>query len=167
MRYVIVVMALLLTAQAHANEQGDSYIGAQVGLSSFDIDGVDDIEIPYYLVRLGIFATRSLALEVRYGNDIEEDTISGVDYAIDRIAGAYATYHFELNASTSVYGLLGYSEIDLKAKSAAGSDRDDETSTSYGFGLDLGNFNFEFLRYLDRGDDTGDAVSLGYTLYFN
>ena len=167
MKKIILVLLILISESAFAYEQGDSYLGAQLGLSSFDIDGVDDIEVPYLLLRAGIYATRSLALELRFGHDIDEDTVSGVDYAIDRIAGVYATYHFNLSTNTSVYGLLGYSEIDLKRKAGGSSEREDETSTSYGVGLDLGNFNFELVQYLDRSDDTGTAVSLGYSLYFD
>ena len=159
-------MVLLFSAQTQAYEQGDSYLGAQLGLSTFDVDDVDDIEIPYGVLRLGIYVTSSFALELRYGNDIDEDSVSGVDYAIDRIAGVYATYHFGFGDNTSIYGLLGYSEVDLKSKSGGISDEEDLTSTSYGIGLDFGNINAEFMQYIDRDDDTGSAISLGYTLYF-
>ena len=167
MKYIIFVTALLFTAQAHANEQGDAYLGVQAGLSTFDIDDVDDIEIPYYLLRIGIFATPSFALELRYGNDIEEDTVSSVDYAIDRIAGGYAIYHFNLSADSSIYALLGYSEIDIKAKSGSTSDREDLTSTSFGIGLDFGAINAELMQYIERSGERGSALSLGYTLYFD
>ena len=159
-------MALLFALEANAREPGDNYIGFHIGQSTLDVDAVNDIEHTYGLVRFGIFLTRSLALELRYGNDLDDDTVSSVDYSLDRIAGGYAAYHFNFGSHASLYGLLGYSELDLKAKPGGGSSNEDETDTTYGIGLDLGNFNFEFTQYIDRSDYEASAVSLGYTLHF-
>ena len=167
LKYLIFAIALLFSAQTQAREQGDTYLGAQAGLSSFDIDDVDDIEIPFAVLRFGIHATRWLALEGRYGNDVEEGSVSGVDYAIDRIAGVYLIYHYNLSNDTSLRGLLGYSEIDLKAKSGGTADREDLTSTSLGLGFGFGGLNAELMRYIERSGERGTALSLGYSYYFD
>lgn len=166
MKKFILVLALLFTTYTYADEPGDTYIGVQFGQSTLEVETLDDIETTYGLVRLGIYVTESFAVDLRYGNGLEDDTLSGVDYSIDRIAGLYAVYHFELSSETSIYGLVGYTEIDLKAESNSGSIVEEEDDISYGFGLDFGNINIEFTQYKDHSKFDASALSIGYTYYF-
>ena len=160
MKFFIFVVALLFTSSAVAYEQGDTFLGAQFGLSTIDLDNTDDIEHRYGLLRLGVYTTPSLTLELRYGGSLKDDSVSGVDYRIDRIAGVYAAYHFEISSEVSLYGLLGYSEIDMKASRSNGTtDDEDETDPSFGVGLNISGFNLEYIQYIDRSDYKAQAIS--------
>jgi hypothetical protein len=118
------------------------------------------------LLRLGVYVTPAITLELRYGDGIDDDTIMGVDYSIDRIAGLYALYHLELSSAFSIYGLVGYSEADLKAEASGGSVIEKEDDISYGIGLDLGNINFEYTHVLEDSNYEVNAASIGYTYHF-
>ena len=168
MKYFTLVIALLFTTPAYAYEEGDTWLGAHVGLSTIEVDDVDDIEHSYGLLRLGVYMTPSLTLEVRYGQGFDDDTVSGVEYTIERIAGIYAAYHFEIGSGSSIYGLFGYSEVDVRTEDSNGvSDDEDETDPSFGLGLNFGNINLEYIRYIDRSDYTADAISVGYNFHFD
>ena len=166
MKKLTLVLLLLVTSSAYAHETSDTYVGVQFGQAEVEVDGIDDIEPTYGLVRLGIFLTPTLALDARYGDGIDDDTVMGVEYSIDRIAGLYALYHLELGSSVSVYGLLGYSEVDVKAEVSGGSFSEDKDDISYGIGLDIGNINIEYTRVLDGSDYEVNAASIGYTYHF-
>jgi hypothetical protein len=163
MKKLTLVLLLLLTTNSFAYETGDTYVGVQYGAS---IDGIDDIENTYGLLRLGVYVTPAITLELRYGDGIDDDTIMGVDYSIDRIAGLYALYHLELSSAFSIYGLVGYSEADLKAEASGGSVIEKEDDISYGIGLDLGNINFEYTHVLEDSNYEVNAASIGYTYHF-
>lgn len=166
MKKLTLVLLLLLTSNAYAYETGDTYVGVQFGQAEVEIDGIDDIEPTYGLVRLGIYLTPALALDLRYGDGIDDDTLMDVEFSIDRIAGLYALYHLELGSSVSVYGLLGYSEVDLKAETSGGSLSEDKDDVSFGIGLDIGSINIEYTQVLDGSDYEVNAASIGYTYYF-
>ena len=167
MKQLILALLLLLTTNAYAYESGVGYIGVQFGESTTEIDGFDDIENTYGLVRVGVYATSEIALELRYGDGIDDDTVMGIDFSIDRIAGLYALYHFGLSSSISIYGLLGYTEVDLKAEANGSSLIEKEDDIGYGAGIDIGNFNIEYARVLEGSDYEVDTVSIGYTYYFD
>lgn len=166
MKKLTLVLLLLLTTNAFAYETGDTYVGVQFGESELEIDGIDDIENTYGLLRLGVYVTPAITLELRYGDGIDDDTIMGVDYSIDRIAGLYALYHLELSSAFSIYGLVGYSEADLKAEASGGSVIEKEDDISYGIGLDLGSINFEYTHFLEGSNYEVNAASIGYTYHF-
>ena len=117
-------------------------------------------------MRLGVYVTPAMTLDLRYGDGIDDDTLMGVDFSIDRIAGLYALYHFEISSAFSIYGLLGYSEADLKAEASGGSVIEDKDDISYGIGLDIGNINIEYTQYLEGSDYEVNAASIGYTYHF-
>ncbi len=168
LRRLIIAVALLFSGQAFAFEQGDTYVGLQLGQSTADPDETDEIENPFGLFRIGIFATPALAIEGRYGASIDDDTVNGIDFDIDRIAGVYALYHFHFgeNESSSIYGLFGYTEVDVKGDAPGGSISEKEEDVSYGIGLEIKGFNLEFSQVIDTSDLDVTAVSFGYNYYF-
>ena len=166
MKKLTLVILLLLTSNAYAYEVGDTYVGVQFGQADIEIEGIDDIEATYGLLRLGIFLTPALALDLRYGDGVDDDEVMGVDFSIDRIAGLYALYHFNLGSAASVYGLIGYSEADLKAEANGDSIIEDKDDVSYGIGLNIGNFNLEYTQVLEGSDYEVNAASIGYTYHF-
>jgi len=166
LKKITLALVILFATHSYAEAPGNSYIGAQFGQSTLEVETLDDIETTYGLVRLGIYVTESLAAESRYGYGLEDDTLSGVDYSIDRIAGLYAVYHFKLSSKTSIYGLIGYTEIDIKAESNGGSFVEEEDDISYGIGLDFYNINIELTQYKDHSNFDASALSIGYTYHF-
>ena len=143
MKKLTLVFLLLLTSNTFAYEMGDTYVGVQYGESELEIDGLDDIENTYALVRLGVYVNPAITLDLRYGDGIDDDTLMGADLSVDRIAGLYALYHLELSSAISIYGLVGYSEADLKIEANGNSIIEKEDDISYGIGLDIGSINFE------------------------
>lgn len=166
MKRLTLVLFFLFTANTHAYESGDTYIGVQFGQSTAEIGGIDDIENTYGLVRFGGYVTSNIAIDFRYGDGIDDDTLMGVDFSIDRIFGLYALYHLPLSSSVSIYGLLGYTEADWKAEANGGLLLEEEDDISYGIGLDLGFINIEYVQVLDDSDFEVEVVSIGYTYHF-
>lgn len=166
MKKLILVLVLLFSSNIYANEPGDAYIGVQFGQSSLEVDGFDDIDNTYGLIRLGRHITSDITFDLRYGDGIGDDTLMGVDFSIDRIFGLYILYHLELSSTISIYGLIGYTEADLKAEANGGSLVEEDDDISYGIGLNIGNINVEFTQYLDGSDFEANAIGIGYNYYF-
>jgi len=172
----------LVTKAAVAGTEGEYYFGLQYGLGSYDEDGISETYEPTILTgRFGRFLTPVFAVEGRLGTGLDDDTHNlpgfgnrDVTLEIDSLLGLYGTAHLNLTESSSLYGLLGMSEVKGTTSLPAFpglESTESNSSVSFGFGADIGignhwALNIEYMRYLSKEDFDFDVGSVGASFSF-
>lgn len=156
MKKLTFVLVLLFTTSTYAIEPRNSYIGFHLGEAD-----VDDVDLDYYLIRMGVEVDDHIDLELRYGRGSNEQDYGGIDFEIESIGGLYGLYHVGI-----LYGIAGWSSGTVKASLMGQNIQIEEDSFSYGVGLEFLGFNVEWMQYIDTSDIEADAVSIGYSYYF-
>jgi len=164
------------SASAIADNTNKTYFGAQYAIGTYSEDGFDDVNPTALVGRFGKYFNDNFALEGRLGIGIQDDSINifGTDVTleIDTILGIYGIGHFNLNETSSVYGLLGLTRAEATVSASGfGSDSDDETGLSFGVGADIGvsetvALNIEYTQYLNKSDFDFSALSFGAVFSF-
>jgi outer membrane immunogenic protein len=103
-------------------------------------------------------------------------TTASVSIELDTLIGAYGVGHVPLGKSSSIYALVGLTQVDATASAAltgsgSASFSDDESDLSYGIGADIGILynlwiNVEYVQYLDKSDLDLSAIALGIKFGF-
>ena len=186
MKSKLIVLALaasllLLTRTATAGSEGEYYFGLQYGVGDYDEDGISETYNPTLLTaRLGGYLTPNFAIEGRLGSGMEDDTHKLPEFGnnnfsleLDSMLGVYGTGHFNLSETSSIYGVLGVSQVEGTASLPDFSleSSEDNSGISYGIGVDIGfgsswALNIEYMRYLDEDDFNLDLGSIGATYRF-
>jgi len=172
-----VAAVALVTNSAFAAQPGSTYGGIQFATFKYTEDGIDPEYNPTGLIgRFGKNINESFSIEGRLGIGLSDDTnqIFGIDATLelDTLIGVYGLGHVMVNESSSVYGLIGFTQAEATV-SAPGfiSSSDDESGLSLGIGADIGTgnnvaFNIEFIQYLSKSDFDLNAISLGVKFGF-
>ena len=138
---VLVISILLSSSNVFAREETRSYVGIQYAQAKYTEDDIDDVEPTALVVRLGIYLTEHTSAELRYGDGVDSDDVEfqgqDIDVDIENFGGVYAVYHFDTDYQNSFYGILGYTEAELKASLNGQTSREDNNGISAGLG-----FNF-------------------------
>ena len=154
----------------HAAQEGSKYAGLQYALVTYEEDGFDDVEPTALVGRIGQFTSDNFAIEGRLGFGLQDDTIDvgpfDLDLEVNSLFGVYGVLQSSPSNGISVYGILGFSRVELEATALGVSVSDDDTGLSYGFGLNLKGFNVEYMSYLDEDDYQISALSLGFVAEF-
>jgi opacity protein-like surface antigen len=177
----LMLASMLASVSNHGitGTEGESYIGAQYGIGDYDEDGVSKTFNPTALIGVfGYYFHPNFSVEGRVGIGLQDDTqfvpefgLSGVEATLDieYLAGLYGTGHINLTESSSIYGVLGASNVKATASVPsipALKATDDETGVSFGVGADIGiskniALNIEYMRYLNKSDYDLDVIGLG------
>ena len=168
-KLILGVALLGLAAPATAADflrEGRSFGGGQIAPLTLSEDGASDAEPSALIGRVGTFVGNQLAVEGRFGVGFDDDTVDGVDVEIDRLVGVYGSGHIPMGGTSSLYAVLGYSDVKASFSGPDGSTTDSESGFSYGFGADIGitraiALNVEFMRYIDRSDVDVEALAVG------
>lgn len=174
MKQLLVMCLLAFFTTAHAEQPTyplKGYLGVQYGASELSGDEIDDdIDIDYGTVRIGVTLNENFALEGRLGGSDDDDSSGGIKYDLESIGGVYGLYHFRIGQNASVYGIAGWSAVEVKGTidtpTGHQSDQEDDDGLSYGVGVEFFGISIEAMRYLDTSDITADTVAIGYTYYF-
>jgi hypothetical protein len=162
---------------AHARDVGTNYAGAQYAITTYSEDGISEEPNPTALVgRLGRFFHTNFSLEGRLGIGLQDDTVNvfGVDVTmeLDSLIGVYGLGHINITETSSVYGLIGFTQAEATLSAPGfGSESDDESDLSLGIGADIGignaaSVNIEYAQYLSKSDFDFTAISFGVNFYF-
>ncbi|MCP4765389.1 MAG: porin family protein [Gammaproteobacteria bacterium] len=166
----IVTTVLFYTAPLHAQEKGQSYVGGQYSITTFDLDDFDETEPTALVLRLGHYMTDNISIEGRLGFGLEDDDIEvgpeKIDIEIDKLYGIYGVLHSSGSNDTNVYGVVGYSKIELEATFLGVKFDGDDGGVSYGIGANYHGFNLEYMSYIREDDGDLSAISLGYRHMF-
>lgn len=160
------VSAALLLAGATAQAQGSPmnydpspYLGADAMFWELDPDrGRGSADSTGLRVRGGVAFNDYFALEGHLGTGGSDDNVE-----LDSLAGAYAKGILPIAPTFRLYGLAGFTEVDVNV--------DEESGFSYGGGAELDvapnlAVGADYMRYLDESNYTFDAASIGMTFRF-
>jgi len=159
------VSAALMLAGATAyaqsspmNYQPSSYLGGDVLFWELDRDSGRDFDSTGLRLRGGVAFNDYFALEGHLGTGGSDGNVE-----LDYLAGAYAKGIVPLAPEFRLYGLAGFTEVDL--------DVGDESGFSYGAGAEYDvtpslAVGADYMRYLDESNYTFDAASIGATFRF-
>ena len=179
---VALASALMFGTQAGMAASSDEYyFGIQYAAGEYDEDGISKSFSPdAFVMRLGGYFNPNFSVEGRLGTGSGDDTQFlpefGVSFTLDldTIMGVYAVGHLDLSESSSIYALLGVTQIEGKAHSSGiprVSDSSTNSSSSYGVGADFDIsdnviLNLEYMQYLNRSNFDLSAIALGVTFSF-
>jgi len=167
---LVTVFALLAGPQALA---GDRYAGGQYAFTTYHNDtGTTDADMGVLMFRLGMEITPRFSVEGRLGFGVVDDTTGNTTLDVNSIMGIYAMGRLPVSSKLDVYGMLGFTRIDLKLTvSGLGSANADDNDISYGVGAeyrldDKWSANLEYMNYYDKGVETVTALGLGANYRF-
>jgi hypothetical protein len=165
LRKILYFSLLLSLFNTNALALETIYTGLQASQFNYEGDFIEG-EPAALTFRLGGYLDKGTAIEARFGFGLEgyDDTVSGVSFEVEPFLGLYGLYHIGWGSNASFYGILGFTNGEIKLSTATTDTR--ETNVSYGVGLNIANFNFEYIQYFH--DDLYDvtAISFGYVSQF-
>ena len=178
--YLLAILAALGSmygSGALADIGGETYFGLQY--AQIEEDDLD-LEPTAGIFRIGSMGDNGLGFEGRFGVGIGDDDISAFDpflgdvsleLEVDTVLGIYLVGQATTGGPVSVYGIVGFTQIDYTINVDGGilgtaSDSEDESDLSYGVGANFKvsddvRLNIEFMQYLDKDDIEASALSLG------
>lgn len=181
----LVVSVGSMSGSAFAGLTPGAYAGVQYAIADFSFEGVPEEFSPTGLVgRAGSNLNRYFSIEGRLGLGLSDDTVTvtqaatsaSVSVELDTLIGVYGVGHVPLGKSSSVYALIGLTQIDTTASASvtdigSASLSDDESDFSYGIGADIGILynlwvNVEYVQYIDKTDIDVNAIALGLKFGF-
>lgn len=116
--------AMTLSAGALAQAQTGWYVGAEIGQSMIDDDGIDEDDTAFKILG-GYQLNRSFAVEGAYANLFDKDGVEVTAWEL------VAVGKFPINNQFSVFGKLGFAMWEADA----GAVDDDGTDLTYGIGV--------------------------------
>ena len=153
---------------------GRYYGGIQT--SSID-DGSGDNSVLTWVGRLGKNINKNFSFEGRLG--LSTDTGETYPYpnwdkslGVDKLFGVYGVGHSKISEPISVYGLIGYTRVDVTVSAyGLGTESVDDYDLSFGLGLDMAigdywTLNIEYIQYLSNSEFDINATAIGATYYF-
>ena len=158
-----------------AENTGKTYVGVQYAIGSYNEDGFEEVNPTALVGRFGKYFNDNFALEGRLGIGLQDDSINflGTDVSleIDTLFGVYGVGHINLNETSSVYGLIGFTRAEATASALGQSFSDDESGLSFGVGADIGignnvALNIEYTQYLNKSEFDFSALGLGAVFSF-
>ncbi len=157
------------SSHAPAADEEQRYFGFQYSLVTYDEDG-DEAEPTALIARYGQFLNNWFAIEGRIGFGLEDDSLEvgslDIDVKVEHIIGLYGVFHTGSISIASLYGIVGYTQIDLEGSAHGITIDENANGLSYGLGVNIGSLSIEYMDYIE--DDYYDvtAISLGYIFRF-
>jgi len=157
------------SSHAPSADEGQRYVGFQYSLVTYDEDG-DEAEPTALIARYGQFLNDWFAIEGRIGFGLEDDTLEvgslDIDLEVENIIGVYGFFQTGSISIVSLYGIIGYTRIELEG-SAHGVEIDENANgLSYGLGVNIGPLSIEYMDYIEDHYYDVTAISLGYVYRF-
>lgn len=156
------------------------YVGANVAWMSAGQDVLDDdADVLALYGRAGAFLGPNLALEVRGGIGLQDDTVGfeGIDADLDlkNFYGVYGRAGLRLGHMVYPYVIAGWTEAEFESDYLDGideievTDSTTESDFSYGVGVDFTfsggvTVNVEYLVLLDQDEGELDGLSIGLNM---
>ena len=179
---IIFSMALFIGSgftTAFAGPAGQTYVGGQYALVTYEESGFGDLEPTALVGRFGHYLNDNFAIEGRLGFGLGDDSTNafGVDVTleIDTLFGVYGVGQFNFTEKAAVYGVVGFTRGEVTASANAFgvpvSVSDSETDLSFGVGFNFAiaknvDLNLEYMSYLSKSNFDVSAIGLGATYRF-
>jgi len=151
-------LAIVTAFAAMGSAQAENlYVG--VGYTQYTFEGsgsVGSVKPTAATFKLGYVISPNFAVEGRVAAPASSDSLTvsnvKVEGKVDSHYGIFAKGILPLNEMFSVYGLVGFNDLTLKASTPSTSASSTKNGSSYGLGLDLSvskniALNLEFARH--------------------
>lgn len=170
----VLALAAFCCASA-APAQDGTYVGVSYGLVTYQEDGLPTVRPQFLAFKAGRDLHPNIAVEVRAGFGVGDDTVNvagtPVDFKIDHYAGVFGKGILPLADAFSVYGLVGLVAGKVTARGFGYSASSSDTSFSVGLGIDLAFsrhsvVNVEWSELFQGTGYKVEAASLGYTYMY-
>lgn len=164
LKFGLAASALLLALNVNAAEP--FYLGAQVNYINGDT-GYGDVNPMALSINGGYQLNPNIALEARIGVGVTDDTVIGVDVELDQYYAGYVVGSYPLSKEFSVYGMVGFSDVEITATANGRSASASDDGISYGLG-GVYNFNNNIglnLEYVLLAEDI-NSLNFGVTYKF-
>lgn len=170
----IAALSLLTTPQAFANHDTAYFAIERTALFIDSSSGPqhDEISPTGFRLRMGASLSHAFDVEAQFGGGSDDDT-GGFDDFKARYAGAYLKGYLPLGYRSSLFGLGGFSYVELTESIDRIEFNDSRTGFSYGFGLETQitknvDLSADYMRYSQEDGiyDEISAVNFGVKIYF-
>ncbi|MCW8831660.1 MAG: porin family protein [Gammaproteobacteria bacterium] len=176
---VLVSVLMLFSKQGITDLPGKYYFGLQYADADYtDDDYSKSFEHQLLVTRFGGYINSNFSIEARLGFGLQDDTqflpefgVSGLDVTLelDSMMGFYATGRVDMTESSSIYGVLGVTDIEATAvvpQFPMAKSSHCKNGPSYGIGVNVGfgkntALNIEYMQYLDKSDFDLSAIGIG------
>jgi len=166
---LIIVFISVYSSHAPAADEEQRYVGFQYSLVTYDEDG-DEAEPTTLIARYGQFLNDWVAIEGRIGFGLEDDTLEvgslDIDVEVENIIGVYGVFQTGSISILSLYGIIGYTHIELEGSAHGIAVDENANGLSYGLGVNIGSINIEYMNYIEDYYFEVTAVSFGYSYNF-
>ena len=180
MKNILIVLLLLTTVISNsvfAVTPGIRYLGINYANISYNENSMAQEYHPTALIgRYGVNTTKYFSFEGRLGTVLSEDThqidLTDVTVDLDYIFGLYGIGHINIMQSSSIYAVLGITQVEATISiPGLQSTTDSESGFSYGIGTNISvtntvQFNIEYMQYLDKSEVDLSALSVGLKFNF-
>lgn len=145
-----------------------SIIRASVDTAGVKVD-------PYIsTLKLGMFVSNQLAIELEYGEGMEDDESKDVTVEIEDHTGIYLRYVGDSSYNGVFFYLIaGSVKTSLNIESAAGNSKETIEDIAYGIGAEERSssiknmiYSLEFTRYADKDEGEISGIKLGFRFHF-
>jgi len=171
MRYPILAIAACAIALA-GPAQASSYFAIEGSSVSVDNNLTDELNPRGLRLRLGAQISDGFDIEGHIGFTSDRD-VDQLDKFGTSYMGAYLKGYVPLGFNSALFGLAGYTNVELTQTINEQEFSDDRTGFSYGFGMETQlsenvDLTADYMRYLrDEGLFAEiSAVSFGIKVYF-
>ena len=159
----------LVSTQGQAKTD-DVMLGFMINHSVFNSDSLEELSMSAYTLRFNYEIMDNHSIEHRFVQGFTSETVSGVEYDLDKVFGMYYKFDYDFTKSISMYGLAGFSNVSVTATINEVKTEQSELmgSGGLGFAFKLGqgaNVNIEGMMYAE-GDIKYAAFGAGLELSF-
>lgn len=166
---LIISMALFSQSSFAENRFNNFYFGGNLNILSFETDNaLGDVELDFVSIGglIGVEVHPNISVEGRLGFGIIGDDYSIADFDIEHHFNLLAKGALPLKGAT-LYGLVGYSEVEISGSASGYSLSEDESGLSIGAGIELpvstgGIVGIEYLNMVDDSDFNLGGIILQY-----
>lgn len=147
-------------------EGKDWYVGGSYNITQTDVAGVAEYDLDTFGLQGGYQITDVIAVEMRAGMGVTDDTALNIDAEIANYVGVYAKFGIPSNTVVYPYVILGFTDFEFDYSRDALAEGGRHNDVSYGFGLSFTVNNLfdiygEYMRWFDKDEVEIEGFGLG------
>lgn len=166
----LVAPLLLQSQSASAQDKGYAEVTAYRTTLKADGESANPLAVS---LRIGTKITDFVSLEGMFGFGAGDDEVGNTDTKVElnSLFGANVVGHYDLNDSATLFGRVGFAQIDVES----GGNSADDTGLSYGMGFRIktsfyGSVLIEYTQWPDIENKVGEmkasGIGIGYHLRY-
>lgn len=166
--------ASALVAASSASAEG-FYLGLGYQIGTYDENGVPEADISAIKFEAGTYFSEYIAVEAHLNLGMDSDTVAvpvttntsvDVDIELENSVSLFLKGDLEVSPDFNLYGLLGFSQVDVEASAQGFSESTTDTGFSYGAGAEVGFGNrvyvsAEYISYINADEYDYNGINLG------